>query len=161
MERADPGKPERKRWGVAGALLALALVTSVGCTPLDRDHGYIPSEEELATIRVGVETRETVAQAVGTPTSSGVLRDSGYYYVSQRVRTYAYQEPEVVDRQVVAISFDSRGVVANVERFGLRDGNVVALSRRVTDSSVEGLSFLQQLMGSVANFDPSNFLGGN
>ena len=42
-------------------------------------------------------------------------------------------------REIVAITFDDSGVVRNIERFGLEDGNVVALSRRVTDSNVQGV----------------------
>lgn len=133
--------------------LGIAMLAIGACTPLYQDHGYAPTDSELAEISVGVDTRESVAEAVGPPTSSGVLRDSGYYYVSQRMRTYAYNAPEIVDRQVVAISFNSSGVVTNIERFGLENGNVVALSRRVTDSNVQGVGFLRQLLGNVGSFD--------
>lgn len=138
--------------------VAVVLCAAVGCTPLFRDHGYTPSDAELQAIRVGVDTRDTVAETVGAPSSSGVLRESGYYYVSQRVRRVGAFAPEVVEREVVAISFDQRGVVTNIERFGLQDGKPVALTRRVTDSSVADLTFIQQLLGSVRNFDVGNFL---
>lgn len=128
---------------------AVCLVSIAACTPIYRDHGYAPSDDDLAGIIVGVDTRETVADTVGTPSSSGVLRDTGYYYVSQRMRTMTYHEPQIIDRQIVAISFDGDGVVSNVERFALEDGNVVALSRRVTNSSIQGLGFLAQLFGNV------------
>jgi outer membrane protein assembly factor BamE (lipoprotein component of BamABCDE complex) len=110
---------------------------------------------------VGVDTRDTVADVIGSPSSSGVLRDSGYYYVSQQVRTFAYQAPEVIDRQVVAVTFDADGVVQNIERFALEDGNVVALSRRVTDSNVQGLSFLRQLLGNIGSFGSPGGIGNN
>jgi hypothetical protein len=38
--------------------------------------------------------------------------------------------------------------VSNVERFGLEDGQVVALSRRVTETNIKGVSFIRQLMGN-------------
>ncbi|PRY26628.1 Beta-barrel assembly machine subunit BamE [Aliiruegeria haliotis] len=153
------GRQSRKAFGrVTRALIVgAALAAATACTPLYDNHGYTPSDADLAQIKVGVDTRESVAETVGSPSASGVLRDSGYYYVSQRVRTYTYQAPEVIERQVVAISFNSRGVVTNIERFGLQDGNVVALSRRVTDSNVQGVGFLRQLMGNVGRFN----LGSN
>ncbi|MBM7067311.1 outer membrane protein assembly factor BamE [Actibacterium sp. 188UL27-1] len=132
-------------------ILCVAAVTA--CTPLYRTHGYTPTDQDLAKITVGVDTKDTVDEVIGAPSSSGVLRDSGYYYVEQRIKKFAYQEPEVVDRQVVAITFQPNGVVRNVERFGLQDGNIVALSRRVTDSNVEGLSFLRQLFGNIGRFN--------
>jgi outer membrane protein assembly factor BamE (lipoprotein component of BamABCDE complex) len=145
--RADRGRRVR-------AICAAVAMLAVGaCSPIYRDHGYVPTDEVLSQVAVGVDTRESVAETVGTPSSSGVLKDSGYYYVSQRMRTYTYNEPEIIDRQIVAISFDQRGVVSNIERFTLQDGNVVALSRRVTDSNIESLGFLAQLFGNVGRFD--------
>ena len=138
---------------VRGVCLGTGLALASACTPLYSHHGFTPTDEDLANIRVGVDTRETVADTVGAPSSSGVLRDSGYYYVSQSIRSFTWHAPEVVEREVVAISFNSSGVVTNVERFGLQDGNVVALSRRVTASNVEGLNFLQQLFGNVGSLD--------
>ena len=138
---------------IRALLLCSGLSVISACTPLYDDYGYAPQDSELGEITVGVDTRESVAEAVGTPSSSGVLRDSGYYYVSQRTQTYLYKEPEIIDRQVVAVSFNSSGVVTNVERFGLEDGKVVALSRRVTASNVQGLGFLRQLIGNVGALD--------
>ena len=50
---------------------------------------------------------------------------------------------------MVAISFDSAGVVSNIERFGLEDGKVVPLARRITDTAVTDKSFLRQLFGNI------------
>jgi outer membrane protein assembly factor BamE (lipoprotein component of BamABCDE complex) len=89
-----------------------------------------------------------------------VQADRGYFYVTQRVQQRGYRAPEVIDREVVAISFDADGVVSNVERFGLEDGNAVALSRRVTDSTVQGAGLLRQLLGNVGQLDASALGGG-
>ncbi len=66
--------------------------------------------------------------------------------------------PKEVERQVVAVSFDTKGRVSNVERFGLEDGQVVALSRRVTDSNIKGVGLIQQLMGNLGRINPGQFL---
>jgi outer membrane protein assembly factor BamE (lipoprotein component of BamABCDE complex) len=73
------------------------------------------------------------------------------------VRNYTYQAPEVIERDVVAISFDAGGVVTNIERFGLEDGQLVQLSRRVTDSSVRDLGFFRQLMRNLGRVDLGSF----
>ena len=88
----------------------------------------------------------------GRPTASGVLADGGWYYVASKFRAYGIRERQEVDREVVAISFAGDGTVSNVERFGLENGKVIAISRRVTDSNIQGVSFLRQLFGSVGNF---------
>ncbi|RYH12128.1 outer membrane protein assembly factor BamE [Tropicimonas sp. IMCC6043] len=149
------GRGTREKLGRVGRRLpaVLALLLLSACTTLYNHHGYVPTDELLSNVVVGKDTRETVYDLIGPPSSSGVLRDSGYYYVSQRFSTSAWRAPEEIERQVVAISFDEGGVVTNVERFGLQDGNVVALSRRVTASNIEGLNFLQQLFGNIGSLD--------
>ncbi|MEM9551886.1 MAG: outer membrane protein assembly factor BamE [Pseudomonadota bacterium] len=140
------------------ALLFSVLVTT-GCVATYRNHGYVPTEEDLSEIVVGVDTRETVVETVGQPSSLGLLEESGYYYVSSRVRYYGPREPQIVDRQLVAITFDNSGVVQNIERLGLEDGQVVTLQRRVTNAAVEENTFLRQLFGNFGNINPADFLG--
>ena len=130
----------------------LAMAALAACSNIDRKHGYVPEDTDLNQIVVGVDTKETVADIVGQPTAAGILADSGWYYVASKFRAYGLRERKEVDREVVAISFASDGTVSNVERFGLQDGQVIAISRRVTDSNIKGVSFLRQLFGSIGNF---------
>lgn len=141
--------------------LAVAIVGLAACSPIYRKHGYVPSEEELADIVPGVDTKDSVAQSVGVPSSSGVLRDSGYYYVSSLVRSRGGFEPTTISRELVAINFDAEGTVTGVQRFGLEDGRVVPLQRRVTASNLQDKTFLRQLLGNLGNFNPGNFLEDN
>ncbi|AVO39537.1 outer membrane protein assembly factor BamE [Pukyongiella litopenaei] len=147
----------RRAWRATLAGVALFAVAS--CSSVYRNHGHVPSEAELSEIKVGVDTRDTVAESIGTPSVSGVLDSGNYYYVATRFRHYGPREPEIVDRQLVAISFDSRGVVRNIERYGLRDGQFVPLQRRVTDSGVQDKTFLRQLLGNLGRFNPGTVLG--
>ncbi|WP_318527502.1 outer membrane protein assembly factor BamE [Albidovulum marisflavi] len=140
--------------------MGIALISLTACTTVYRNHGYAPSDLDLEKVVVGESTRQDVARAVGRPSSIGVLADSGWYYVGSRFKHFAWKAPEEVERQVVAVSFDQDGVVENVERFGLEDGEVIVLSRRVTDSSIKGLSFLRQLLGNIGNFSAEQFADG-
>lgn len=140
------------------AAMGLAILAVSGCAAIYRNHGYVPSPEELDAIKVGVDTRDSVIEAVGPPTSSGVLKDSGFYYVASRMRHYGAAAPRVVSREVVAINFDQRGVVRGIERYGLEDGRAIPLQRRVTSSSVEDKTFLRQLLGNLSRFNPGNVL---
>ena len=63
-----------------------------------------------------------------------------------------------IEREVVAISFNEAGVVENVERFGMAEGRDITISRRVTDSTIKGVSFLRQLFGSFGNFTADQLL---
>lgn len=140
-------------------LVGCALVLAVGCTTLYRNHGYAPTDEQLSEVLVGVDTRGTVADVIGPPTASGVSSDGDFFYVQSRFRHFGPLEPKEIDREVVAIRFDAEGVVSNVERFGLENGRVVALSRRVTQDNVRDTTFLRQLFGSLGRFNAGDFLG--
>lgn len=144
--------------GVRMALAGLALLALAACSEIVRNHGYTPSDEDLATVAVGKDTRETVAFKVGRPSAGGLMQDGGWYYVQSRWSHQGARAPQEVDRQVVAVSFDNRGRVSNVERFGLAEGQVVALSRRVTDSNIKGIGLIQQLMGNLGRFNPGQFI---
>lgn len=130
----------------------------VSCAPVYQNHGFIPSDEELALIEVGKDTRDTVAATLGRPSAQGLLNDVGWYYVQSRWKNYGAFEPKEIDRQVVAITFSEEGVVENVERFGLEKGKVVAISRRVTDSNIKGISFLRQLFGNLGRLRADQFI---
>lgn len=139
--------------------LMLVLVASVAaCSPVYRNHGYVPSQEELALIEVGKDTRETVGQKIGRPSTSGLLNDVGWFYVQSRYRHVGPREPKEIDRQVLAVTFDEAGTVENIARYGLEDGRVVEISRRVTQSNVKGLSFIQQILGSFGRVQAGDIL---
>ncbi|MCC5968361.1 MAG: outer membrane protein assembly factor BamE [Pararhodobacter sp.] len=146
-------------WRMVIAVLVLGLVAAA-CSPTMRFHGYAPGDEELAEIQVGRDTRETVADKIGLPGMGGVMEGSGWYYVQSDWRQMGPRAPVEVDRQVVAISFDARDVVTNVERFGLADGEIVALSRRVTDTGPRGMTVLRSIFGVLGQFSPQMLTGG-
>lgn len=128
-----------------------------------RNHGYIPPEEVLQDVIVGVDTRDTVASSIGRPGVSGILDESGWYYIRSRYRNFAFYAPEEIDRQVLAISFDNNGVVTNIERFGLERGRIVPLARRVTTENTQGIGLLRQAFGNLGQINVEDFFdqGGN
>lgn len=140
------------------AAWAVAALAVAGCTAIYKKHGYVPSEQQLAEVVVGIDTKDSIAETIGEPTASGVLNDGGYYYVSTLMRTRGAGATKPVSRSLVAISFDSRDVVSGIERYSLEDGKVIPLERRVTSSSVEDKTFLRQLLGSLGNFNPGSLL---
>ena len=52
--------------GFKSAVLGVCLLAAAACTTQYRNHGYAPSQEELAEVVVGVDTRDSVAESIGT-----------------------------------------------------------------------------------------------
>ena len=52
------------------------------------------------------------------PTAGGVLEGGGFYYVRSRVKhSRSKHAPTEISRELVAVTFDGNGTVANVERY--------------------------------------------
>ncbi|WP_353472041.1 outer membrane protein assembly factor BamE [Salipiger sp. H15] len=117
----------------------------------------MPREDELQQIVPGIDTRATVEDVIGVPSAAGVLDAGGYYYIESQVRSFAWREPEVVDRQVLAITFDGQGVVNNITRYGLEDGHVVPISRRITRTNDGEVGFIRKLFGNIGALSLGDF----
>lgn len=140
-------------------VLTLGIALVAACTPIYSNHGYLPTDQDVEEIMVGLDTRETVAAIVGEPGTAGLLTEEAWYYVQSRFEQSGLREKQEVDREVLRISFTDKGVVENIERFGLEEGQVVVLSRRVTTSNTQGVGFLKQLLGGVGRLNLADILG--
>ena len=143
---------------VRTGILVVCMVAITGCARLEEDHGYIPDQALLDDITVGRDTQETVGRILGRPGTEGIVDDRGWYYVKSDYERFLWRAPVEVNREVLVVSFAENGTVQNIERFGLEQGRVVALERRVTDSNTQGIGFLRQLFSNLGNFNPGDFL---
>ncbi|MEM9426784.1 MAG: outer membrane protein assembly factor BamE [Pseudomonadota bacterium] len=136
-----------------------SLIFLAGCAArLNDSHGYVPDDALLNEVKLGVDTKDTVGRLLGRPSTEGIIDDRGWYYVKSDYERFLWRAPVETDREVVAVSFSESGTVQNVERFGLEQGRVVALSRRVTTSNTQGIGFLRQLFSNLGTFNAGDFL---
>lgn len=136
---------------VSGLLLA-------GCATDVRKSGYYPLAQDLAVVEVGKSSRTDVVAQIGSPTIGNIESDSIFYYVGQKTRYFGPFEPRIVDRQVVAVSFDRNGRVANIVTYGLEDGNIVVINSRITEPVGGDLSALKQIFGSFGRINPASLV---
>ena len=142
------------------AVFITAIAAVASCTTLTRSHGFVPLPEDLAQMTVGVTTRDDIVTLVGPPTTAGAANGNTLYYVQSERSRFGPFEPEVTNREVVAISFTQSGVLSNIERFGLQDGRVVVLSRRITDDGIADVTFIGQLLGTIGRIDAGQLIDG-
>lgn len=142
---------------VLSTFLGGAMLTA-GCSPIVDQHGYLPISSEVSPVTLGTDTKETVFQRLGEPTSRGVEGDSAWYYISYSVRTFAFLAPKITDREILAVTFDANGRVNAVNTYGLEHGQVVDLNTQETVTGGRGLTFLQQMLGNIGNFSAETFI---
>lgn len=131
-----------------GIVTILALGIS-GCADF-RNHGYAPSEATLSNLIIGKDTEDTVASLIGRPASDGLIDGNNWYYVESRFRHVAFLAPQEVEREVVVVRFTDGGTLRSLERYGLEDGRVIAISSNETELSAEQRGFLAQLLHDMS-----------
>lgn len=146
----------RKRAAARGAALGLAAVLTgalAGCEATYSNHGFMPQLAALEDIRAGEDTRGSVLRKLGQPSSISAFSDKDWFYSASRVEHYAFYAPVVVDRKVVAVTFDDAGLVTKVNRYGVEDGRIIDLVTRRTPTYGLELTVLQQIFGNLGRFN--------
>jgi outer membrane protein assembly factor BamE (lipoprotein component of BamABCDE complex) len=135
------------------------IALGAGCAPIERFHGFLPSEAEVARLQVGTSTKTEAIALFGPPIADRALNGDVIYYATSQFRTFGPFAPQIVDREVLAVSFDSNQVLTDVARYTLADGRVVRLDRRVTEDGIRDVTFLGQLLSSFGRLDAGTLLG--
>lgn len=144
-----------RRLALAGAgLVAVLMLTA--CTPRIDQRGNKPDEDQVVQINPGVDDKNRVAELIGTPSAISTFNDKTWYYISKRTETTAFFDPAVTDQEVLAISFDDNGIVQNMKIYGQEDGRQIAYVDRTTPTEGNSLTVIQQLLGNLGRFNPSN-----
>jgi len=152
----------RARSGIAGlAATALAAALLAGCKTGDTltpgetiVQGFVADQQTLDQVPVG-SSREQVLLALGSPSTTATFDNEVFYYISQtRKRSFAFQNPHLIDQRVLAIYFGPDGRVQKLGNYGLQDGKIFDFISRTTPTGGKDQNFLMQLITGVGNFGP-------
>jgi outer membrane protein assembly factor BamE (lipoprotein component of BamABCDE complex) len=138
-------------------LSAAAVVMAAGaaCAPVQTYNGFRAdyNNVEIPLPQVGVDTRQSVMQRFGTPSTTAVFDQTAWYYVSAVQERVAFYAPRITERRVMVVRFDGDNVAA-VENFGLERGRLVAYNSEETPTRGRELGLLEQLLGNVGRTPP-------
>lgn len=123
------------------------------CAPTITQHGYVPDEARIGSIRTELDDRESIRAKLGSPSTLTAFGDETWLYVSRRVEEFAFYTPKVLDQQVVAINFNDRGFVQDIKRLNLEDGRLIDPVTRETPTLGRELGVLEQLFGNLGRFN--------
>lgn len=123
------------------------------CTAMETTRGNYLFVEDIQTIQPNISTQTDVLNILGTPTAKAVFDDNTWYYVGLKTEKESFFDEKVVDRQVYKLTFDDLGLVQTVteEQVDVVD---VPLASRVTPTSGNEVTFLQQILGNIGKFNP-------
>jgi outer membrane protein assembly factor BamE (lipoprotein component of BamABCDE complex) len=129
---------------------ALALGAATACAPVQTYSGFLPerNDVEIADPQVGVDTRSTVQQRFGSPSTTAVFDQTAWYYVSSVQERIAFYTPRTTERRVMIVRFDG-DMVSAVEKFGIERGRVINYNGETTPTRGRELGIIEQLLGNV------------
>jgi len=138
---------------LSAAVLAVAAATA--CAPVHTYSGFSAerNNEEIQPPQVGVDTRATVMQRFGSPSTTAVFDQTAWYYVSATQERVAFYNPRITARQVMVVRFEGETVSA-VDNYGVERGRVVAYNGEVTPTRGRELGVLEQLFGNIGRAPP-------
>ena len=136
---------------VAAGLLATAGAAGLSaCAPIQSYSGFQTIESDPKDVKVGTDTKSTVRGRLGSPSATSTFDNNTWFYMNQMKSRVAFKRPEIVARNVTAITFakDSE-VVTGVNSYTLKDGKVIAFNGRETPTRGRELTILEQILGNV------------
>ena len=142
-------KATKIRTLLAAGAVALSLSA---CTSVIDIRGNAPNPDMIAMIQPGQMSRADVAALLGTPSNTGAFDGDNWYYISSTFEQVAFFAPDEIDRKVVVVRFDPKGLVRDITEFGLENGQIVQVSDRTTPTAGHDLGILEQLFGNMGRF---------
>ena len=132
---------------------SLWLAGLAGCAPTIQQEGNVPDADQVVKINPGIDNKNRVGQLLGSPSSVSAFQDRTWYYISRRTEQTAFFDPQVVEQEVLAISFDSQNIVQDMKIYGLENGRMIQMVDRVTPTFGNDLTFIQQVLGNLGRFN--------
>ncbi|HEY2132167.1 MAG TPA: outer membrane protein assembly factor BamE [Acetobacteraceae bacterium] len=111
--------------------------------------------DALKELVPGTSTRADALSLIGSPTTKAPFDDNSWIYIGEVTKPVIGGTQEVLDQEVVLLTFDDKGVLKVVTKKGPDDSLPVAVVARTTPSPGSNASILQQLLGNVGRFSPN------
>ena len=135
---------------VAFAVIAASLLSTAACAPITSFSGFQAIESDPKDVKVGTDTKSTVRGKLGSPSATSTFDANTWFYMTQVKQRVAFRSPQVVARDVTAISFNKDSeAVESVNNYTLKDGKVIAFNGRETPTRGREMTILEQLLGNV------------
>ena len=97
---------------------------------------YLRGNQPLARSPCAAIARRTNppgrAGPFGHSATTSVFGNEIWYYISAHTTQYAFYPVHELDRSVLALDFDERGILSSLRELTLEDGQSVAIAQRAT-----------------------------
>ena len=116
-------------------------------------NGNMPSNDKVNQVAKG-QTRAEVEQILGAPSAVTSFDANTWIYMSSTLKKVAFFEPEETKRDVLAITFNDKGVVSGIKTYNKEDGKNIAIDKTETPTVGHNIGFFRKYFGGVGAYMP-------
>jgi len=138
---------------IATIPMALAfLLCLAACQPRITTHGFMPRNDLTAKLQPGKQNQNQVADILGSPTIIATFDQNIWYYITQTTENESFFKPELIDQQILALTFDETGLLTSLETKSIVDARRIEPHSGKTPTVGRKLSIFQQVFGNFGRF---------
>ena len=126
--------------------------TLSACTATAELRGHVIDEESFSAVKEGVDNQDSISDTLGTPSATAAFDTEVWFYISTKQERFAFFDPRVLERQIVAVEFDKKNNVRAMRRYTIAAGRPVQIVGRETPTKGKELTFLEQMFGNFGRF---------
>lgn len=116
-------------------------------------NGNMPAEDKVAALKNG-QTYNEVESILGAPSCVSTLDPNTWLYISSSVKKVAFFKPEIVERDILSVTFDKQGKVQKISKLNQQDGKEIQIDNDQTQSGGHNPGFFKKYFGGVGSYLP-------
>lgn len=136
--------------------LAIISCLIAACDPFIDNRGFNHETLDLQKITAGVDTKDTVREKFGSPSSEPFFpthagtKDTQWFYITKRTSTNAFFEPKTLLQQTIVVSFNAQNIVTDVKKI---DGeHAVKVNDNKTESTGYESNAARDIFGNFGRY---------
>ncbi len=128
----------------------------LGCSPFIENRGFNHETLDISLIKVGVDTKDSVMEKFGSPSSTSLYpsrpgrKDSKWFFITKQTSTSAFFKPDTLKQQTVVVAFDEKDVVTEVDK--IEGETVVAINKGKTENTGYESNVMRDIFGNFGKY---------
>ncbi len=132
-------------------LLSIAMISA--CTPTIATRGNLLPESKLALVQPASSSKADVERLWGSPSVAPAFDSAVWYYIGETTSQKGIYETQLKKRQIVKVTFDSKDMVASIEKVDPKSAREIEFVERKTPTAGKEFTALQQAVGNLGKFN--------
>jgi outer membrane protein assembly factor BamE (lipoprotein component of BamABCDE complex) len=131
---------------------ALGPFAAAGCSTTVDQRGFAPTPGSVDKLELNTQSRDDVVRLIGSPSAVSTFNPNIWYYISEKQESWAFLRPEIVDQNVMQLTFNESGRLEGIKKYDQKDGEQITMVSRITPTAGKELTILEQILGNVGRF---------